>query len=90
MNRITQYLRLDDLLSVDDELFDGSKFDLAKGLHDNRNPHYDPTPGKWMSEAPIGYHGDDASVTAGGTAKFVCHCRRDSAAAVDGRRVQGT
>lgn len=63
MNRITQYLRLDDLLAGDDELFDGSKFDLATGLHDNRYRHFDPIPGRGMSEAPIGYEGDDTNVT---------------------------
>jgi hypothetical protein len=29
MNRIAQYLALDNLLQVDDELFDGSEFKLA-------------------------------------------------------------
>jgi RHS repeat-associated protein len=63
MNRIIRYLRLDDLLADDDELFDGSKFDLATGLQDNRHRHYDPTPGKWMSDEPLGYNADDVNVT---------------------------
>jgi RHS repeat-associated protein len=61
MNRITQYLSLDDLLAGDD--LDGSKFDLATGLQNNQHRHFDPTPGRWMSEAPIGYEGGDVNVT---------------------------
>lgn len=58
MNRITQYLRLDDLAQVDNlPTFDGSKFDLETGLCDNRHRHYDPTPGQWMSDEPLGYEG---------------------------------
>lgn len=65
MNRITQYLSLDDLLSVDDELFafDASKFDLETDRQNNQLRHFDPTPGKWLSEDPIGYEGDDVNVT---------------------------
>lgn len=59
MNRITRYLRLDDLLQVDDlPTFDGSKFDLATGLQNNQHRHFDPTPGRWLDESPLGYDGD--------------------------------
>ncbi len=63
MNRIARYL--DDLAQVDDEAFafDGSKFDLATGLHNHQLRHYDPTPGRWLDESPVGYEGDDANVT---------------------------
>jgi len=50
MNRIKQYVRLDDLLADDEEIFDGSKFDLSTGLQDSRHRHYDPTPGKERQE----------------------------------------
>jgi RHS repeat-associated protein len=55
MNRIARYFLLDDLAQVDD-------LDAAS-LHNNQLRHYDPTPGKWLSEDPIGYCGDDANVT---------------------------
>jgi RHS repeat-associated protein len=68
MNRITQYLSLDDLLPVDDLdeafAFDGNLHDLDPAdLQNNQIRWFDPTPGKWLSEDPIGYHGDDVNVT---------------------------
>jgi RHS repeat-associated protein len=64
MNRITQYLPLDDL-QTDDELFafDGNLHDLDAGLNYHRNRHYDSTAGKWLEESPVGYEGDDVNVT---------------------------
>lgn len=58
MNRITQYLPDDELFSVDDldegELFafDGSRVDPGAGLQNNHQRHFDPTPGRWLSEEP--------------------------------------
>lgn len=63
MNRIIRYLRLDDLLADDADVFDGSRLDLSTGLQDNRHRHYDPTPGQWMSVEPLGYNADDVNVT---------------------------
>jgi hypothetical protein len=36
MNRITQYLRLDDLLADDDDVFDGNLHDLDTGLGEEK------------------------------------------------------
>ncbi|MEX2176786.1 MAG: hypothetical protein WD872_20635 [Pirellulaceae bacterium] len=68
MNRITQYLPLDDLYPVEkiDEArlfaFDGRDLDPAS-LVNHHLRHFDPTPGQWLSEDPVGYSaGDDANL----------------------------
>lgn len=55
MNRITQYL-------PEISAFDGRNFDPALPLQFNFCRHYDPTPGAWWNEAPVGYAGDDENV----------------------------
>lgn len=67
MNRITQYLPPDELFCAEelDEgspfAFDGSNLDPAS-LTCHQIRHYDPTPGQWLSEEPIGHESDDANV----------------------------
>jgi RHS repeat-associated protein len=67
MNRITQYL-LDDLAQADDLdeafAFDGNLHDLdPASLQNNQIRWFDPTPGRWLDESPVGYEGDDVNVT---------------------------
>jgi hypothetical protein len=63
MNRTIRYLRLDDLLDDDDDVFGGRRLDLSTGLQDIRHRHDDPARGKWLDESPVGYNGDDVNVT---------------------------
>ena len=68
MNRITQYLPDDELFSVDDLdeamfAFDGRDLDPTVVLHNHHMPHFDPTPGRWLDESPVGYEGGDEHVT---------------------------
>lgn len=86
MNRITQYVSLDDLLPVDDLdeafAFDGNLHDLdPASLLNNQIRHYDPTPGRWISEAPVGYNGDDANLTpyVGRPPEYANACTRQDA-----------
>lgn len=53
MNRITQYLP---------ETFDGRDFDPSLPLQFNQARHYDPTPGLWLNEEPVGYEADETNV----------------------------
>lgn len=53
MNRITQYCP---------DIFDGSDLDPSLPLQFNQARHYDPTPGVWINEEPVGYAGDNANV----------------------------
>jgi len=39
------------------------RFDITAGLQYKLNRHYDPTPGQWLSEAPVGYAGSDKNLT---------------------------
>jgi len=61
MNRITQILGVRST-PVDD--LDGSNFDLESGLQNNHVRHFDPTPGRWISEELISYDGNDANMTS--------------------------
>ena len=40
----------------------GSADDLVVGLQNNLCRHYDPTPGSWLSEDPIGFEGGDENL----------------------------
>jgi RHS repeat-associated protein len=42
--------------------FTGKPFDAAVGLQYNVNRWYDPGPGRWISEDPIGFAGGDANL----------------------------
>jgi hypothetical protein len=53
MNRITSYLA---------EFSDDDNFDPSLPLQWNQHRHYDPTPGMWLNEDPVGYAGDDENV----------------------------
>lgn len=55
MNRITQYLSK--IFA-----FDSSDFDPSLPLQLNQHRHYDPTPGVWLNEEPIGYEADGANM----------------------------
>ena len=71
MNRITHYLPDDELFSIDDLgesmfAFDGRDLDrdLDRGaLRNNQLRYFDPTPGLWLDESPVGYEGQAENVT---------------------------
>ena len=68
MNRITKYFPHDELFSVGETdqakllAFEGREIDSAAELQNNSMRHYDPTPGVWLDESPVGCEADAMNV----------------------------
>ncbi len=66
MNRISQYYASDDLFEAAERpelfAFDGHNLDPSVPLQFNQHRHYDPTPGMWLTEDPVGFAGDEQNV----------------------------